>query len=261
MMCDLLLLVKDILILAMGKRGYEQFCKTSTRIGYVLVLGTILNYILLALNHYCLHKSRRRKFYVIFLSRKNTWIAMLTTWIISMLWALTIKYFTQKNVIASDRPYYSCRGLLPKIGSILFSSFVCIALLVINLLYYRIYKNVITCLKERTMGSESERQAIRLTMRSIRFSFIMSLWISAMFGLTTVGAFVTSVIIRANKLSLHTILFIFFILPVQLIALIAHVMVSRRSRRKILSFMQMINIDRKRRRIRVGIIVERVGDS
>ena len=261
MMCDLLMLGKDILILAMGKRGYELFCKISTRIGYVLVLGTVLNYILLALNHYCLHKSRRRKFYVVFLSRKNTWIAMSTTWIISTLWAVMIKFFTHKNTVANDLHYYACRGLLPDIVAILFNSFVCMALLLINLVYYRIYKNVITCLKERTKGLDSETQTIRIRMRSIRFSFITSLWISAIFGLTIVGAFVHSITITTDEQNLHTVLYIFFILPVQLIALIAHVMASRRSRRTILNCIQMVKNERKRRQTRVGIIVERIGGS
>ena len=255
MLYDLLLLSKDIVILTLRNKGYEQFCKISTRPGYVFVLCTVLNNMLLALNHYCLHKSRRRKIYLVFLSRKNTRIAIATTWIISALWAIVIKFLTRKVVTVSDGHYYICRGLLPKTASILFSGFVCTLQLLINLVYYRIYKNAVACLKERSLGSRNEEQGIRLRIRSIRCSFITSLWVSVIFGLAVVAASMIPMIINTNsrgpRIATNASLFILYILPVQLISLIAHVLMNRRSRRQIWNFMQKVNFYRQRR---VGII-------
>ena len=252
MLVDVLLISKSILVLNGDLTKLEQFCTLYTNIEPAFTLNTALNNFLLAVNHYCLHNSHKKRIFSAFISRGKTLVYILSTWITIVIYMYFVRQPRYDHALEVNARYgFRCGSPLPMkylIPTIVVGNVIMVINLLIN---YCIYRSIASWLKKNNFPLPDQTQA-RATLRSLRSSLILTVWILAILFLVSVVDTLIIFFAWKSLYILEVILRFIFLFTVQLNALVAQVLTDQRSRGKLKKLMLCF----KRRPARVGVFTE-----
>jgi hypothetical protein len=248
---DILYITKSVLVLRRELRCLDRTCRVYIALGALFGIGTVLNYLFLAINHYCLHKSCRKKIFGVLNSRRNTFIAITATWLLVALGAAAFQQHSRR-IDRSRYLQFRCRDALPKKFETSIMASLYIAVVATVIINYRVYKSVASWLREHTEAVYRKKSVIT-KLRSVRSSLIITVWFAINLGIVLLVKVLALYYKWKMLYRLKTISSMLLIITVQLNALIAQVVTDRRSRKKLWSLFPWPRgccKGRRRRRVR-----------